>query len=108
MISIRRLVVLLLTGWLCQGHAQKSKKADPLPYYPGAEWIHKTPVEAGMDGVRLKEAIDFAITHEAKSPRDLELSHYQSFGIREPLSDPIGPMKTRGEASGVIIKNGYI
>jgi hypothetical protein len=94
---------------LNQLEAQKQKKETPASlYYPDAEWIHKMPDEVGMDATKLKEAVDFAINQESKNPRSMEQSHYQSFGIREPLSDPIGPMKTRGEASGLIIKNGYI
>ena len=36
-----------------------------------------------------------------------ELAHYQSFG-REPFGDAVGPFKTRGDATGLIIRRGYI
>src|SRR5690606_4869824 len=39
--------------------------------------------------------------------RDLEMAHYQSFG-REPLGDPVGVFTPRGDAAGLIIKDGYI
>ena len=60
-----------------------------------------------MDNARLREAIDFAINNEATAPRDLKLNHYRSFG-REPFGDAIGPIKARGDQTGIIIKNGYV
>jgi Beta-lactamase len=87
---------------------QKQKSPVPLPYFPDTEWQHKTPGQVGVDPARLKAAIDFAIANETKNPRSMEQNHYQTFGIREPLSDPIGPMKSRGEPTGIIIKNGFI
>ena len=76
-------------------------------YYPGAEWLHKTPAEVGISAARLKDAIDFAIAAETKAPRDLKLNHYQTFG-REPFGYAIGPIKDRGEPTGIIVYNGYI
>lgn len=88
--------------------AQKKNKplADPY-YYPDKEWVHKKPEEVGVDAVKLKEAVDFAIAHETKSPRSMEQNHYQTFG-KEPFGDAIGPMKERGAPTGIIIKNGYV
>ncbi|HET7362663.1 MAG TPA: hypothetical protein VFJ70_03725, partial [Burkholderiales bacterium] len=65
------------------------------PYYPDATWQRKSPAEVGLDAARLKEAVDFAVAAESKSPRDLTLNHYQTFG-REPHGNPIGPIKDRG------------
>lgn len=87
--------------------AQKQKVTAQV-YFPGNEWQHKKAEEVGLDPAKLKEAIDFAIANETKAPRSMEENHYKTFGAREPLSDPIGPMKTRGDATGIIIKNGYI
>ena len=70
--------------------------------FPGADWQHKTPAEAGLDPQLLKEAIDFAIASETKNPRDLKLNHYRSFG-REPFGYAIGPIKDRGDMTGVIV-----
>ena len=61
----------------------------------------------GMDGAKLQEAIAFAKEKEARAPRDLEAAHYQTFG-REPFGNAVGPMKTRGDASGLIVRRGYI
>jgi CubicO group peptidase (beta-lactamase class C family) len=77
------------------------------PYYPEATWQHKTPPEAGIDPQLLQEAIAFAIAGETKAPRNLVTNHYQTFG-REPFGDAIGPIKERGEPTGLIIRHGYI
>ena len=77
------------------------------PYYPDATWQRKQPAEVGLDAQRLKEAVDFAIAAESRNPRDLTLNHYQTFG-REPHGNPIGPIKDRGEPTGVIVRRGYI
>lgn len=78
-------------------------------YYPGSgyDWAKKKPGEVGMDADLLKQAITYAQEQESDSPRDLEKAHYLSFG-REPFGDGIGPYKTRGEQTGIVIRNGYI
>lgn len=78
------------------------------PYVPTASvWERRTPEQVGMDGAKIQEAIAFAKERESRSPRDLEESHYQSFG-REPFGNAVGPFKPRGEPTGVIVRNGYI
>jgi CubicO group peptidase (beta-lactamase class C family) len=76
-------------------------------YFPDAVWQRKLPAEAGMNPQLLKEAIDFAIASETSAPRDLKLNHYRSFG-REPFGDAIGPIKDRGDPTGVIVRRGHI
>jgi CubicO group peptidase (beta-lactamase class C family) len=76
-------------------------------YVPGDVWERRRPEQVGMDSARLQAAIAFAKERENKAPRDLEEAHYQSFG-REPFAMAVGPFKPRGEASGVIVRNGYI
>ena len=92
-ILIGALVTLPLTA-----HAQ---------IFPGADWQRKTPGEAGINPQLLKDAIDFAIASEVKNPRDLKLNHYRTFG-REPFGDAIGPIKARGELTGVIVHKGFL
>src|SRR5512133_2252122 len=75
--------------------------------FPGADWQRKTPAEAGINPQLLKDAIDFSIASEIKNPRDLKLNHYRTFG-REPFGDAIGPIKERGELTGVIIHKGVL
>ena len=76
-------------------------------YYPDAEWRRETPAEAGFDSALLKSAIDHAIASEAKNPRDLVLNHYQNFG-REPFGYAIGPIRERGDQTGLVIHKGCI
>jgi hypothetical protein len=76
-------------------------------YYPDATWQHRLPSESGVSPDLLKQAIDFAVAGETKAPRDLVMNHYQTFG-REPFGYAIGPIKERGDPTGIIIRNGYI
>ena len=78
------------------------------PYVPGTTWERLTPAAAGLDSAALAAAIAFAIANDAKAPRDMEESHYRSFGRNEPLAQGIGPFKPRGEPSGVIVRGGYL
>jgi CubicO group peptidase (beta-lactamase class C family) len=78
-------------------------------YYPGAgdDWERRAPAQVGLDARQLDDAIAFAKASEVGGPRDLETAHYQSFG-REPFGEGIGPFKTRGDPTGVILRHGYI
>src|SRR3954470_23955679 len=87
-----------------------SQKKSPLPtvYYPDRDsWTVKKPEDVGMNSEKLNEAIEFHKQRESKNPKNLEVSHYQSFG-KEPFGEGIGPFAERGPATGMIIKNGYI
>lgn len=78
------------------------------PYYPSADkWERRTPEQAQFDPQKLQTAIEFAVANESKSPRDLELDHYQTFG-REPFGESIGPFAERGGAAGIVVRGGYI
>jgi CubicO group peptidase (beta-lactamase class C family) len=61
-----------------------------------------------MDAQKLQEAIAFAKANETKAPRDLEVNHYTGSTAREPYGQAIGPFKTRGDLTGVIVRNGYL
>src|SRR3982074_1134755 len=87
---------------------QPDQDAKPATaYYPDATWQHRTPSESGVNPDLLKQAIDFAVAEETKAPRDLVMNHYQNFG-REPFGYAIGPIRERGDPTGIIIHNGYI
>jgi CubicO group peptidase (beta-lactamase class C family) len=75
--------------------------------FPGADWPRRSAAEAGINPQLLKDTIDFAIASEVKNPRDLKLNHYRTFG-REPFGDAIGPIKDRGDQTGVIVHKGAI
>ena len=83
-----------------------TSRRAPSPF-PGTEWPRKSPDESGIDPRLLQEAVDHAIAAEAKNPRDLALNHYQTFG-REPFGYVIGPVKERGEQTGVVVHKGHI
>lgn len=103
------LAVFLLTTSFATAQKQKSKSSSAEIYFPGpdAEWKKKSPAEVGMSSDKLQEAVAFSISHESKNPRDMEQSHYQSFG-KEPFGNGIGPFKERGDVSGVVLRNGFI
>lgn len=78
-------------------------------YYPpaGDAWERRSPAQVGIDSAKLAAAIAFAKASESKGPRNLEEAHYQTFG-REPFGEAIGPFATRGDATGVILRHGYV
>jgi CubicO group peptidase (beta-lactamase class C family) len=76
-------------------------------HFPEADWQRRTPAESKLDPKRLQMAIDHAIAAEMNNPRDLVRNHYQSFG-REPFGDAIGPIRNRGEQTGLVLHRGYL
>src|SRR5258708_32419954 len=104
---IARPLVLLALAVAVTPFAAAAKTNRAAAYYPDATWQHKTPSESGLNPERLKEAVDFAIAGQTKNPRDLVMNHYQTFG-REPFGYAIGPIKDRGDQTGLIIHHGYI
>lgn len=102
MISHRSiLLVLAIVVVFHSSHAQSSY----IP--PAGSWERRTAEQAKLDPAKLKEAIDFAIASETKSPRSQQLGQAQTFG-REPFGEATGLFKDRGDATGIIIRNGYI
>lgn len=103
---------VLVFGWLAVTSAQA---ADYLPP-PGDGWEVHTPQQESLDPTRLKAAVDFAIANETKFPPELssavdvrDLRVIIPLGIAgEPFSDPIGPLKPRAPANGIILRHGYI
>ena len=85
--------------------AQRANTSAYVP--PAGSWERRSPDQVGMTAAGIEAAIAFAKERESKAPRDLEEAHQQSIG-REPFSAPVGPLKARGDASGLIIRNGYV
>ena len=87
---------------------QKSSRAIEKDYFPerGA-WQHQSPSAHGFDSSKLQQAIQFAIQHESKQPRNMEVLQAMTFG-KEPFGFGIGPFSDRGDPTGIIIHNGYI
>ena len=102
-------VFALLVVLGASGVRAQPNPADPGAgvHFPGAAWDRKDPAASGIDPRLLKEAVDFAIAGETKASRDLVMNHYQTFG-REPFGYAIGPIKERGDPTGVIVHRGYI
>jgi CubicO group peptidase (beta-lactamase class C family) len=82
--------------------------AQAVYYPPRGSWAEKTPAEMGVDAAKLKAAVDFALAQESPGNRNLKIAHYQGEFGREPFGYPIGPMKNRGPATGLIIYKGYL
>src|SRR4051812_9389180 len=87
--------------------AGTSNRTAATAYFPAADWERRTPAEAGISEALLKQAVEAAIAGETKTPRDLVMNHYQPFG-REPFGYAIGPIRERGDPTGVIVHGGYI
>ncbi len=100
--------LLLLSLYLLFTIASFAQKT-PAIYYPapGNAWEHRTPEQMGLDAAKIQEAVQFAKDNESTNPRNMEISHYQSFG-REPFGMGIGPFKERGDQTGIIVYKGYI
>jgi CubicO group peptidase (beta-lactamase class C family) len=105
---------VMLLGFLCVSpQLARAQATTPSPqtettvYYPGAEWEKKSPADAGINESLLKEAIEAAVAGETKASRDLVMNHYQTFG-REPFGYAIGPIRERGDPTGVIVHRGYL
>lgn len=78
-------------------------------YFPEKNnWERKRPADLGLDEAKIDAAIDFAKSHESDQNKNLKIAHYESAFGREPVGYPVGPMKTRGPASGLIIYKGYV
>ena len=110
-VRIPELAVALCAAMsLCASPAvgQKKPSTPATPYVPSAvAWERRSPSAVGMDSAKLAEAVAFAIEKESRSPRDLELNHYQTFG-REPYGAAIGPLAPRGGATGIVVRRGYV
>ena len=86
--------LLLLLGFVVFSDAFSQKK-NTEPYFPAYNnWQQKKPAEMGLNATKIAEAISFAVENESKNPRNMEVSHYQSFG-KEPFGFGIGPFAER-------------
>jgi len=56
----------------------------------------------------IQSAIAYAQANESTGERNLEVNHYLNGFGREPFGYGVGPFKTRGDQTGIIIKDGYI
>ncbi|HEX4369951.1 MAG TPA: serine hydrolase [Rhizomicrobium sp.] len=107
--------------WIGATAAFMSLTAAPVfgaDYFPpkGDGWSTHTPQQEKFDPVKLKQAVDFAISAERTySPelakvadiRDLRIAVPLEYG-HEAFNTPIGPLKPHAPANGVILRHGHI
>lgn len=99
---------LLLALFHTAGIAQKAKPGRSTPYFPPAgQWEHRTPAELGLNPSFIDSAAAAAVARESRNPRSMEADQANNFG-KEPFGNIIGPMKDRGDQTGIIIYKGYI
>jgi hypothetical protein len=101
---------LFAPGFALAAATQRSSAApQPSIYFPERnDWQHKKPEDVGMDSARLDQAVKSAIANENPLTKDMAFYLATTFGAREPLDTPIGPIKDRGPANGVITRHGYV
>jgi CubicO group peptidase (beta-lactamase class C family) len=116
---MKRRLTVLTTAIFCvalatpdahgQASAARPARATPAPvYFPERlNWQRKAPADLGMNAALVAEAVQAAAANESTAPRDLMAAHAISYG-REPFDSPIGPVGSRGPASGLIVHKGYI
>ena len=76
-------------------------------YFPEKfEWERISAADAGFNAPALQRAINFAIENETDNPRDLFI-HLNS-RTNEPFNELVGPVKERGDMTGIILKGGKI
>jgi CubicO group peptidase (beta-lactamase class C family) len=105
---MRTHVLLAIAAFASLANAQARPASLTANVPPAGVWERRTPEQLGFDAAKIQEAVAFAKASEVRSSRDLEDNHYQTFGRQEPFSQLIGPVKPRGDQTGIIVKNGYI
>jgi CubicO group peptidase (beta-lactamase class C family) len=107
-------LVFASTWWATSAAQRPSAPATAAPgaaaalYFPDRfEWQHKRPEDVGMNATLVAEAVQAAIANE--NPESKEMRQYlaTSYG-REPFDGPLGPIKDRGPAAGVVLRHGYV
>jgi CubicO group peptidase (beta-lactamase class C family) len=77
-------------------------------YFPERfTWETRTPAAAGFNAAALEEAVAFAVSSENPNTKDLAVDIATTFS-REPHNAIIGPVKSRGALSGLVVHRGYI
>src|SRR5215203_1358908 len=107
MLGPRAAVALSLFAILYVSPQLATAQTTGTSYFPAADWERRTPAEARINEALLKQAVEAAIAGETKAPRDLVMNHYQTFG-REPFGYAIGPIRERGDPTGIVVQGGYI
>jgi len=96
------LTLPLLAALLAQALDAQATQAKRSSYFPTAgTWQHKTPAEVDMDPAKLKEAVDWAQTHESKW--DFARDQVRVFG------KILGALPAqRATTNGIVLRHGYV
>ena len=76
-------------------------------YFPSNTWESKTPSDVNINNQAIEASVQFAKENEYSGEKDLRLAILKGFS-REPYHKLRGPVKERGGAAGMIIKDGYV
>ncbi len=76
-------------------------------YFPQKKWQSKNASELKFNKALLDSATFYAQSHPIKIETDLRIALLKSYA-NEPNYKILGPVKPRGNAAGLIIKDGYI
>jgi len=77
-----------------------------MEYLPGEEWATRTPASSGFDEPEFSAAL--AAARETEIGIGADLAEMLPDGSRHPNDRPLGPLKSRGSPSGVVIRHGYL
>ena len=106
---LSRFLVLIPLGVGLLAAQSKPQASSTEPYYPPAgNGNGGHPALVDMTPELVDSAIAFAKSMESTAPRDLLAEHWASPFGREPLPEPMGPFKDRGEMTGIIVRHGYL
>jgi CubicO group peptidase (beta-lactamase class C family) len=86
---------------------EQFRMTSSIPSHP-APWPRVTPAAAGFDAALLDEAVRFAAAHETPWPRDLRAHLESGFFEPPPFNEILGPIRTRGEPNGLILRGGKL
>lgn len=100
LLFLKRLIIIGFLFAACAWPAQSQ-------YFPSKTWLTKSPGELQVNSRLLDSAISFAIRNENKVDTNLVAAISKAYS-REPGYRIFGPVKSRGKAAGMIIRNGYI
>ena len=78
------------------------------PHADAAPWATASPSEAGFDPARLSRAVQFAEAHPSPWSHDLAAVLANSYFEPPPWNETLGLVKPRGEANGLITRNGRL
>ncbi len=81
-------------------------ECDGMSYLPGKKWATQTAALSGFDADALNSAFMTARDTDIKAGPDL--SEMLPDGSRHPNDRPLGPLKSRGSPSGVVVRHGRL